>query len=723
MELQTVYNELLKSVVELYHNEEKGLQHFFTVIQPLEKIVEELASIIGEEISEHVTSLYDAVRNQDKLALADMIYYEWCDWIEQLAELKGEPFKKQKRAARENENKSIADVQANYEKNVCNLKKMYLDIYDDLIEASKDFNAQDEDIVVDLSGNIAVKSEEGHWWGLNSFYNRSHAVKEGITSILSKGSISILFIMGMGNLDYVKAICKELSSDIAIFIYEPDKRIFMLNMYYSDFAEICARKNTYFFVEGINEYKIPNFVMLFCNNMTAKYVSTFISPGYDMLYREQLENIAEISRTEIVKAITVDNTVKKHHDSINYNRIMNMPYILGGISLSVLKQEIIKHIDIDKIPAVLVAAGPSLDQNIDVLKKAKGKAFIIAVDSSIRLLEAHGIEPDAFVTIDPVKPKVLFENELAQKTPVFYCTHSSEEDLKLVYGAKIFCRTDEFIPKEIKQSEEEISAGGNVTSTAYSIAEYLGFKTIIAIGLDLAFKEDKKHASIAYNDGGVTRQEEDAGKYTYVKGQNGEMLRTYVNFMIYKEWFESQIEAGKVEFINATEGGAYLEGAQYMTFEQAVEKYCKLPVDIGNIIANCPKTFPKPICNNVAQYLKQLEEECDTAKSGFWNCKKLYESLIKCKDAKKMQKTLDKIDGINIQMNQLTIAPIINDYSSKEVDNELEQLYQNHGQQDDNVYQQIMSVATDGIRVSKIFLKNAEKTKELIRKCIEEKCE
>lgn len=123
MELQTVYNELLESAVELYHNEEKGLQHFYTVIQPLEKIIEELASIIGEELSEHITSLYDAVRNQDKLALADMIYYEWCDWIEQLAELKGEQFKKQTRAVRKNENESIEDACANYEKNVYNLKK------------------------------------------------------------------------------------------------------------------------------------------------------------------------------------------------------------------------------------------------------------------------------------------------------------------------------------------------------------------------------------------------------------------------------------------------------------------------------------------------------------------------------------------------------------------------------------------------------------------------
>jgi len=716
MELQTVYNELLESAVELYHNEEKGLQHFYTVIQPLEKIIEELASIIGEELSEHITSLYDAVRNQDKLALADMIYYEWCDWIEQLAELKGEQFKKQTRAVRKNENEFIEDACANYEKNVYNLKKMHLDIYDDLIEASKTFNAQDEDIIVDLSGNIAVKSEEGYWWGLNSFYNRSHAVKLGIEPLLAKGSISILFIMGMGNLDYIKEIIKKLSGDTIVFIYEPDKRIFTANMYYNDFTEICTRKNTYFFVEGINESKIANFVMLFCNNMTVKYAITFISPGYKILYKKQLENIAEIIQAEMLRAITVDNTIKDRYNIINYNRIMNIPFILKGISLSGLKQAFLSYINMEKVPAIVVAAGPSLDQNINIIKKAKGKAFIIAVDSAIRLLEANGIEPDAFVTIDPIKPKVLFENQLAQKTPVFYCTHSSEEDLQLLHGMKIFCRTDEFILEEIKQNEEEINAGGNVASTAYSIAEYLGFKTIIAIGLDLAFKENKKHASIVYNDGGVTQKEEEAGKYTYVKGQNGEMLRTYHNFMIYKEWFESQIKESGIQFINATEGGAYLEGAEYMTFERAVEQFCTQKIDIDSIIKNCPKTFSEDVYSNIPRYLEKLEQECNEAKSGFWNCKKLYESLIKCKDTKKMQNTLHKIDKINIHMNQLTIAPIINDYSSKEVDNELEQLYGER--KDDNLYQQVMSVARDGIRVSEIFLKNVDKTKKLIHECI-----
>lgn len=69
--------------------------------------------------------------------------------------------------------------------------------------------------------------------------------------------------------------------------------------------------------------------------------------------------------------------------------------------------------------AVLVAAGPSLDDNIEYLKDIKGKAFILAVDSAIRMCEEHHIKPDGFATIDPQKQEVLFENQTADETPLF----------------------------------------------------------------------------------------------------------------------------------------------------------------------------------------------------------------------------------------------------------------------------------------------------------------
>ena len=43
----------------------------------------------------------------------------------------------------------------------------------------------------------------------------------------------------------------------------------------------------------------------------------------------------------------------------------------------------------------------------------------MAVDSSIRMCEAYGVKPDAYVTVDPQKQEILFENKTAQNTRYF----------------------------------------------------------------------------------------------------------------------------------------------------------------------------------------------------------------------------------------------------------------------------------------------------------------
>ena len=78
MELQTLYNELLESAVELYHNEEKGLQHFYTVIQPLEKIIEEYKNKLDSnkmDASDGGTlGFRRAILEDDNLANIDSLY-------------------------------------------------------------------------------------------------------------------------------------------------------------------------------------------------------------------------------------------------------------------------------------------------------------------------------------------------------------------------------------------------------------------------------------------------------------------------------------------------------------------------------------------------------------------------------------------------------------------------------------------------------------------------
>ncbi|HET9371990.1 MAG TPA: 6-hydroxymethylpterin diphosphokinase MptE-like protein, partial [Vicinamibacterales bacterium] len=53
------------------------------------------------------------------------------------------------------------------------------------------------------------------------------------------------------------------------------------------------------------------------------------------------------------------------------------------------------------MPAVVVAAGPSLDRNIHDLAVVKDRAIVIACDTAARPLTSVGVEPDLIVASDP----------------------------------------------------------------------------------------------------------------------------------------------------------------------------------------------------------------------------------------------------------------------------------------------------------------------------------
>ncbi|WP_373845633.1 6-hydroxymethylpterin diphosphokinase MptE-like protein, partial [Clostridium sp.] len=73
------------------------------------------------------------------------------------------------------------------------------------------------------------------------------------------------------------------------------------------------------------------------------------------------------------------------------NNFTNMKKLIESPSIECVKD---KYKD---IPAIIVSAGPSLDKNISELKRAEGKALIIATDAVLTTLKNHGIVPDAVV--------------------------------------------------------------------------------------------------------------------------------------------------------------------------------------------------------------------------------------------------------------------------------------------------------------------------------------
>ena len=77
------------------------------------------------------------------------------------------------------------------------------------------------------------------------------------------------------------------------------------------------------------------------------------------------------------------------------NILTNIPEIIKNPGIEPLKEKRKKK------PAICVAAGPSLDKNIQLLSRIKSRALIICADGALKVLLRHGIKPDIVTSIHP----------------------------------------------------------------------------------------------------------------------------------------------------------------------------------------------------------------------------------------------------------------------------------------------------------------------------------
>lgn len=149
-----------------------------------------------------------------------------------------------------------------------------------------------------------------------------------------------------------------------------------------------------------------------------------------------------------------------------------------------------------KIPnterCIIIGAGPSLDKNIFELTKAKIPIF--ATDRSYPKLLSNGIIPDYVVTVDadekiqqyyPHLSNILQPKAILSAT----CSPNLKPDLPIIrwYIPSIDTQIDKIL--ELMMGLPIIESGGNVGTTSCRIAEYLGYKEIILVGMDLAYNE------------------------------------------------------------------------------------------------------------------------------------------------------------------------------------------------------------------------------------------
>ncbi|NLJ96084.1 MAG: DUF115 domain-containing protein [Clostridiales bacterium] len=210
----------------------------------------------------------------------------------------------------------------------------------------------------------------------------------------------------------------------------------------------------------------------------------------------------------------------------------------------------------------IVAAGPSLDKNFKELLNVSKDAIILSTGTVFKKLINAGINPDFIIIIDGTTNVYRQIDGIEHfEIPILLLSTSYYKISQNYSGKKYIAFQDGFKKAEEYAKTNNLimyDTGGSVSTTALDIGIKLGCRRIIFLGLDLAYTDDRNHASETAAEKKITSPD-----FRKVEDINGNLISTGRNLDMYRKWIENRIEnVTEIEFIDATEGGAKVKGMQ-----------------------------------------------------------------------------------------------------------------------------------------------------------------
>ncbi len=346
------------------------------------------------------------------------------------------------------------------------------------------------------------------------------------------------------------------------------------------------------------------------------------------------------------------------------NTLYNMGHIIQNPGIKYLKNAFK-----DK-PAIIVASGPSLNKNIEFLKKVGDKAIIFACDSSLGTLLRHGIKPHIVSTIERVLLMLKVYEGLDEYKDVLKDIYFADmpiikkevvDKAVIDYGMRHFIVFRDYLHfRWMKIERGEINCGKSVAHLLFKMAEYMGCNPIVLIGQDLSYGDNgETHEKGATYAAEIMEEEskdilsKDPNHVLYrdimVKGNYKEKVRTSGLWHFFLRSFDTYAKNFKGTLINATEGGAYIENTQIMTLNEAIDKYMTEDIAPKQKMEELLSSFTHETALSEIETVKQIFEETLVFMDGcVEKCEKGVDLIKKFREELK-----EKTEGKNIPINQL----------------------------------------------------------------------
>lgn len=454
-------------------------------------------------------------------------------------------------------------------KNTGILTERYSDFKEDIVDKYSPSSVLEVSEARD--GQLTAKID--NLWIHSSRAPLKEAEKLVVNNIKGRSGLCIVLGFGFGyHIEYLQRMHPEMD----ILVVEHDPSLFLESLHYRDFSSLLGSSKTGFLFDispATLSSVLPDYQTTNINILRLR-------PLYERsheYYSEIDDAISSFQR----KRETNMNTLNRFGKVWIKNLFRNIEIFQKAADAGIVYGRF------TGMPALVIAAGPSLDTLLPHLKELRERCVLICVDTALRAVLKTGTVPDFIVVVDPQYLNTRhLDNLLDIKSdsagPLLVSESSTHpavfrnSSLPVLFFRSIFP-----LGKMIERTagiSSEIGAGGSVATTAWDLARRLGCSRIYTAGLDLGYPEKNTHCrtslSSLYTEMQAYRLSpsdtisfaglQNASPCHEINNSGGTTL-TDKRLIIYKWWFEGQLQADSSEkrFFNLSRYGIKINGMDF----------------------------------------------------------------------------------------------------------------------------------------------------------------
>lgn len=510
------------------------------------------------------------------------------------------------------------------------------------------------------SGNVIVEDSktgiptlkiviDGRTQYVHSKYDPEKDAERFVSKFKGETYKHVLFV-GAG-LGYHISKFVEAHPDAKFSIYEPDEEALLAYLAHAKLNELPIQNLLRFFV-GTDTNHITNEMheVLQLSNGSCEVVTL---PVYEKIYGEQIDVIMKKSLEMLKDKTTIYVTSYSFQKRWTINSIKNFP--------KVLQTPNILH-DVDKSafegkPAIIVAAGPSLNEEFENLRyiKEHGLAYIFSVGSAINALIEHEIYPDAACTYDPTAEQWLViqkikDNEITD-IPLIFGSSVGFETLENYPGKMLHMITsqDTISPRLLHTNQELdfVVDAPSIAVVTFQLLTKLKSDPIILVGQNLAFQDNKRYAAgIEYDFVENELNEQEQKATLIVKDVYGKEIQTDESFVRMRQQLELYISTStESEVINTTKGGAQIEGTSFVPLDELIlNRLNAKSVQVG-WATKVTNGYELEAIKKDFKIITRAEKECEAILESAFSLLRRMNNVLNLRQSRGLDKYFNEVDN------------------------------------------------------------------------------